>query len=166
MGEFSFRVFGLRGRRPPPQHLITKREVARWPPFSSGAHDHRSLFNMCVHKHINTAEATVWLFSSDSSPRPRLQQAAEPLFRLAPPYKALCVLWGRVWLVPQILALAAERPPLRDRVRGCYDQLMDCAFQWQRFTQTASPLMLPLLLVRSHKKGLGFSSKRQTCASG
>lgn len=121
-------------------------------PFSSRAHDHHSLFNMCVHKHISAAEATVWLFSSDSSPRPRLQQAVEPLFRLAPQYKALCVLWGRVWLVTQILALAAERPPLRDRVRGCCDQLVDCGFQWQRFTPTAPPLMLPLLLVRSHKK--------------
>lgn len=159
-------MFGLGGRQTPLQHLITKREIARLPPFSSGAHDHHSLFNMCVHKHISAAEATVWLFSSDSSPRPRLRQAVEPLFRLAPLYKALCVLWGRVWLVPQILALAAERPLLRDRVRGCYDQLMDCGFQWQRFTQTASPLMLPLLLVRSHKKGLRLSSGRQTCASG
>lgn len=91
----------------------------------------------------------------------------QPLFRLAPPYKAPCVLRGRFWLVPQILAHAAERPPLRDRVRGCCDQLMDCGFRWQQFTPTAPPPpMLPLLLVRSHERGLGFSSGRQTCASG
>lgn len=44
--------------------------------------------------------------------------------------KPLCVrARGRVWHVPQILVLAAERPPPPDTGKGCQDQLMDCGFQ-------------------------------------
>lgn len=84
--------------------------------------------------------------------------------------KPLCVrAGGRVWHVPQILVLAAERPPPPDTGKGCQDQLMDCGFQ-QPSGFTPDSLLLgrlcPLLWAKQKRNGkepwIHFKKKKKT----
>lgn len=79
---------------------------------------------VCVQQdHVSLCEATVWFFLwllSETEVKPGYGGIVPPLFLVQSP---VCV-WGRVWHLPQILVLAAERPLLREAAKNCNNQLI------------------------------------------